>query len=619
MTLTVTDNSGGTGTTTRIVTASAVPNQNPTASFTASTTELAVSVDASASTDPDGTVASYDWTFGDNGTGTGATATHTYAVAGTYTVTLTVTDNRGATATTTRSVTVAAAPGTSTIAADAFERTSSNAWGLANTGGTWSISGGNTSFGVSAGKGVITTPATGNRSARLDGVSSSSATTSVTFSTAVVGNGGGTYVNVIGRQVGSASYTAKVWIQGNGVPRLLVQRDGVVLQNVAIPGLTSYTAGTELVVAFEVTGTSPTSLKAKVWKKSDAEPTAWQAQTTDATAALQAAGSAGGSTYLSGTATNGPVAVSFDDFSVTTGAPVVPPANQAPTAAFTSSTSGLTATVDGSTSTDPDGTIASYAWSFGDGTTGTGSTTTHAYTAAGTYTVGLTVTDDKGATNSRTASVTVTAPPAPGAFALDEFERTATGAWGAAAAGGNWTLSGGASGFSVSGGKAVISDTAGQTRTALLNAATSTATDTTTSFSIAQTPTGGGHFVSVIGRQVGNEAYSARVWVQANGVVQLQALRGSTTLQAINTTLAYTPGTELSVRLEVSGTNPTTVRAKVWLTGQTEPTAWTVSRTDTTAAMQVAGTVGLGAYLSGTATNGPMVVSYSRFESVTIG
>ncbi|MFS4507640.1 PKD domain-containing protein, partial [Clavibacter sp. Sh2141] len=50
------------------------------------------------------------------------------------------------------------------------------------------------------------------------------------------------------------------------------------------------------------------------------------------------------------------------DGSVTVTAPVVSPANQAPTAAFTSTAKDLTASFDGSTSADADGTVASYAW-----------------------------------------------------------------------------------------------------------------------------------------------------------------------------------------------------------------------------------------------------------------
>jgi subtilisin family serine protease len=81
-------------------------------------------------------------------------------------------------------------------------------------------------------------------------------------------------------------------------------------------------------------------------------------------------------------------------------------ANVPPTASFTSSTSGLTASFT-DTSTDADGSIASRAWAFGDGSTGSGSPVSHTYAAAGTYTVTETVTDNAGATASTSRSVTV--------------------------------------------------------------------------------------------------------------------------------------------------------------------------------------------------------------------
>jgi len=68
---------------------------------------------------------------------------------------------------------------------------------------------------------------------------------------------------------------------------------------------------------------------------------------------------------------------------------------------------GGSLTFDGLASNDPDGTIVSYDWNFGDGNTGIGSTTNHVYADNGSYTVSLTVTDDKGATASDTALVTV--------------------------------------------------------------------------------------------------------------------------------------------------------------------------------------------------------------------
>ncbi|MFF5204391.1 S8 family serine peptidase [Streptosporangium sp. NPDC000396] len=81
--------------------------------------------------------------------------------------------------------------------------------------------------------------------------------------------------------------------------------------------------------------------------------------------------------------------------------------NQPPTASFTESCTQLACNFNGSASSDPDGTIASYAWDFGDGSTGTGATASHTYGAAGVYTVRLTVTDDKGATGSTSKQVTV--------------------------------------------------------------------------------------------------------------------------------------------------------------------------------------------------------------------
>ncbi|HEX9709332.1 MAG TPA: PKD domain-containing protein, partial [Candidatus Thermoplasmatota archaeon] len=95
-----------------------------------------------------------------------------------------------------------------------------------------------------------------------------------------------------------------------------------------------------------------------------------------------------------------------------------PPANQAPNASFTHACTELSCSFDGSASSDGDGTIASYEWSFGDGATASGSTASHAYAAAGAYTVTLTVTDDQGSTDVASRSVTVSEPPAPGSIVL---------------------------------------------------------------------------------------------------------------------------------------------------------------------------------------------------------
>jgi PKD repeat protein len=82
-------------------------------------------------------------------------------------------------------------------------------------------------------------------------------------------------------------------------------------------------------------------------------------------------------------------------------------ANVPPTAAFVPSCVGLICSFSAASSTDSDGAIQTYAWNFGDGDTASWSTATHAYSGAGSYTVTLTVTDDRGAVSTTSQQVTV--------------------------------------------------------------------------------------------------------------------------------------------------------------------------------------------------------------------
>ena len=92
--------------------------------------------------------------------------------------------------------------------------------------------------------------------------------------------------------------------------------------------------------------------------------------------------------------------------------------NQAPTASMQFApgcgTAPLAVAFDGSRSSDADGTVASYAWDFGDGSSATGATPTHTYTNPGSYTVVLTVTDDGGSTSQWTDSITILSGPGNG-------------------------------------------------------------------------------------------------------------------------------------------------------------------------------------------------------------
>jgi PKD repeat protein len=107
-------------------------------------------------------------------------------------------------------------------------------------------------------------------------------------------------------------------------------------------------------------------------------------------------------------------------------------ANQPPTAVIsavpTTGVAPLSVVFNGSGSSDPDGTIATWAWSFGDGTSGSGPTITHVYTAAGFYIANLTVTDNAGASSTASATISVTtgsstAPSAPNNLAARSNSR----------------------------------------------------------------------------------------------------------------------------------------------------------------------------------------------------
>jgi len=111
--------------------------------------------------------------------------------------------------------------------------------------------------------------------------------------------------------------------------------------------------------------------------------------------------------------------------------------NQPPVAAITATPASAyapaTISVSAAGSSDPDGTIASSVISFGDGTSASGLTASHQFSAADLYTLTATVTDNSGASSTATTSVTVKAPevvvnsPANGTLLLSPVHVVATG------------------------------------------------------------------------------------------------------------------------------------------------------------------------------------------------
>jgi PKD repeat protein len=298
--------------------------------------------------------------------------------------------------------------------------------------------------------------------------------------------------------------------------------------------------------------------------------------------------------------------------SVTT---VAPPPNVAPTAAFTAGMTGRALTVDGSGSSDPDGSIASYAWDFGDGTRGTGATAAHSYAQGGQYTVRLTVTDDDGATG--TSSRVVTATNDPVTVARDTFERTASNGFGQADLGGAWTVGGSSADFAVNGGQGRVTlPTAGAGRTVRLAAVSAADTDVRLDVSLDKLPVGSGAnaTVSAIARSSSSSDYRLQLRILASGAADLRLLRienfGATVVATAPLPgLQYAPGSVVHLRFQTTGTAPTTLAGKAWLAGQAEPAAWQVQATDATTVLQEPGGVGVHSGLAGSAINAPVVAS----------
>ncbi|WP_304504479.1 PKD domain-containing protein [Allobranchiibius sp. GilTou73] len=562
-----------------------VPNQPPVAAFTSSVNNLNASFDGSGSSDPDGTVASYSWNFGDNSTaGTGVNPTHAYLSAGTYTVTLTVTDNQGATNSVSHTVTVTAPPVNQPPVA-AF---------------TSSVNNLNASF-------------DGSGSSDPDGTVASYSWNFGDNSTA------GTGVNPTHAYTSAGTYTVTLTVTDNQGATNSVTHSITVTAPVNQPPVAAFTSSVNnLTGSFDGSGsTDPDGTVASYsWNFGDNSTAGTGVNPTHAYTSA-------GTYTVTLTVTDNQGATNSVTHSITVTAPV----NQPPVAAFTSSVNNLTGSFDGSGSTDPDGTVASYSWNFGDNSTaGTGVNPTHAYTSAGTYTVTLTVTDNQGATNSVSHAVTV-AQAAPTTLAADDFGRTVASGWGSLDSGGAWSSSG--SGLSVGGGVGRMKITqAGTGPSAYANAVSTTQSDVRVQFSSDTMQSTGSLYVYVLGRRVaGVGDYRAKVWIRNDGQVFLAISRMSGTtevatvpLQAISG-LTASPGKTFDVRFDATGTTPTTLRAKVWADGTPEPSTWQVQATDSTAGLQTAGSPGLAAYLSGNATTVPVTVSFDGlrvYDATTI-
>lgn len=221
------------------------------------------------------------------------------------------------------------------------------------------------------------------------------------------------------------------------------------------------------------------------------------------------------------------------------------------------------------------------------------------------------------ATGGFADAFTVTAPDQSGPWAADTFSRTTSGGFGTADAGGAWATTGPAGSTSVEQGTGRLTlASAGTRATAALRPPPSTDTDLVVTVASDRTPSGGVLSGWVQGRRVdGAGDYHGRVRWAADGAVTVAVARATAgyaeTLlsSAPRVPGTFAPGDRLRVRVQVSGTSPTLVRAKVWRVGEAEPSAWRVSATDTTPALQTAGGIGVVGHLATGVGNTPVTLT----------
>jgi len=220
-------------------------------------------------------------------------------------------------------------------------------------------------------------------------------------------------------------------------------------------------------------------------------------------------------------------------------------------------------------------------------------------------------------------SVSITTPGGGGGSttAADQFSRTVSGGWGGADVGGAWTASGPAAQFAVNGSTGTITlPSPGSGYAAFLNSVSTRDVTAVVEVGSNKAVTGTGVFYSVAARHTAAGDYRAKVKLTSTGDVSLYLTR---VLSGTETTLVSGPvagltasGTDrLRLKLSLSGTNPTTLSAKVWKSGTTEPASPQFTSTDSSAALQSAGGLGVWAYVSGSSTNTPVVLSFDQLAA----
>lgn len=327
--------------------------QPPVAQFSINCVGVTCSVDAAGSTAAGATITSYQWAWGDGATSTGVTSSHNFAGRGTFNITLTVTTSKGASSQVTQSVTLNMPP----VAAFAVECTLTDCSFDATTS---SDDAGIVSYDWDFG----------------DEQSGSGATAQHAYSAA-------------------GSYEVRLTLtDSDGASSTLTQTAHAVEQPIAdfVVDCTSlacsFDASSSAVPGSEVASYS--------WDFGD--------QTSPKSGKKPEHSFASSGTYNVGLT----ITTAEGLTATTTKAVEVLRVNQKPVADFVKTCNQLECSFDASASSDPDGSIDSYSWNFGGGTTKTGKSVEHTF-AAGSHVVTLTVTDNDGASDSKAMDIDVSA------------------------------------------------------------------------------------------------------------------------------------------------------------------------------------------------------------------
>ncbi|MBB4914985.1 serine/threonine-protein kinase [Streptosporangium saharense] len=221
---------------------------------------------------------------------------------------------------------------------------------------------------------------------------------------------------------------------------------------------------------------------------------------------------------------------------------------------------------------------------------------------------------------SGSGEVSPSGVPDGGPQVSDRFGRTVSTGFGTTDERRHWSVGVPASGYSVDGEKGRITMLPGASSAAYLDGVKETGTDLGFTFASDKPPTNGGIYVSAVGRRVPTVgSYRAHVSLRPTGKVLFQLIRTEAGRGEIDlaqplgvTELTAAVGVAMRVRVQVTGTSPTTIRGKVWAVGAAEPD-WLLSVTDTTPGLQVPGGAGIATFLSRKTTEAPVTVTVDDF------